>query len=76
MTALMVAAKEGVFPIVNELLKKGAYINIADHKGETPLIHAAKGRLIHTRLPDDEYSFHTLISFYKHAPFSAEAEPA
>ena len=44
MTALMIAAKEGVVPVAHELLRKGAYINIQDHKGETPLIHAAKGK--------------------------------
>ena len=43
MTALMIAAKEGVTAIAHDLLRKGAYINIADDKGETPLIHAVKG---------------------------------
>ena len=52
MTALMIAAKEGLFTIANDLLKRGAYINIQDHKGDTPLIHAVKGEAF-VLLPSD-----------------------
>lgn len=50
LTPLAVAAREGLFSIVEYLVKAGAAIDAIDNEGETPLMAACRSRADHTQV--------------------------